>query len=281
MEYRHLPPITHYDKLIPKNFGKIGHLTGSKMIDSRDILLSPQEQEKYILKKRDVNDIVIITEKIDGMNAGAIKKNGLVYPINRKGYDTRLMGSGSHPELKELGESWAAWVDDQYELLDFLLEEGERLVFENAIYQHALRYRFHKSAVFLLAKFDDYNQRIDFHSLCELGEKYNLQTPPLLNYGAAIPPDIIIRQYPSGMAGSRDGIEGIVYYYEHNGKHESCAKFVSNPKLGEPKGFTGVPNQVRKENIPGLLEKSNFQFRCANPCPEKIKKELYEKIRKI
>lgn len=244
MEYKHLPPV-YAGKLIPKNFGRIGHLSGSKMIDAEDKLLSLEEQEKYVVKKREPSDIVIITEKIDGMNAGAVKKNGFVYPINRKGYDTRLMGSGSHPELKELGESWATWVNNQYELLDSLLGEGERLVFENAMYQHTLRYRFRDSAVFLLAKFDSHNQRINYHSLRELGRKYNLQMPPLLNYGAAMPPDIIIKQYPSGMVGSRDGIEGIVYYYEHNGKHESCAKFVSNPKLGTTKGFAGVLNQIR------------------------------------
>lgn len=244
MEYRYLPPV-YAEKLIPKNFGNIGHLTGSKMIDTEDKLLSLEEQEKYTVKKRDSSDVVIITEKIDGMNSGAIKKNGLVYPINRKGYDVRLMGSGSHPELRELGESWAAWVDNQYKLFDSILGEGERLVFESAIYQHTLRYKFRRSAVFLLAKFNDHNQRINYRSLCKLGEKCDLQMPPLLNYGAAIPPDVIIRQYTNGMAGARDGMEGIVYYYEHNGKHESCAKFVSNPKLGAPKGFTGALNQIR------------------------------------
>jgi len=57
--------------------------------------------------------------------------------------------------------------------------------------------------------------------------------PPLLNIGIAVPPDLILKQYPVGKAGIDDKImEGIVYSYEHEGEHESCAKFVANPIMG-------------------------------------------------
>ncbi|MBA4688592.1 MAG: hypothetical protein H2184_15680 [Candidatus Galacturonibacter soehngenii] len=228
--YQNLPPLTE-EKLLSKNFGSIGHLTGSKMIDDNDKLLSIEQQEKYTVCKRDKNDIVIITEKIDGMNAGVIKKNGFLYPINRKGYDTRNMGK-TQEYLSLLGNEWAKWVDNHYQIYDSILEEGERLVFENAILKHTLEYRFRCEPVFLLAKYRSNNTRINYKDLCELAKKYSLNQPPLLNIGVAIPPEIIISQYPKGIIGVKGQIEGVVYSYEHNGEHESCAKYVSNRLMG-------------------------------------------------
>lgn len=228
--YKNLPPLTE-EKLLPKNFGSIGHLTGSKMIDDKDKLLSVEQQEKYTVCKRDKNDIVIVTEKIDGMNAGVIKKNGFLYPINRKGYDIRNMGK-TQEYLSLLGKEWANWVDNHYHIYDSVLEEGERLVFENAILKHTLEYRFRSDPVFLLAKYKSNNTRVNYVELCELARKYNLNQPPLLNNGVAIPPELIISQYPKGMIGVKGQIEGIVYSYEHNGEHESCAKYVSNSLMG-------------------------------------------------
>lgn len=218
-------------KLIARNFGSIRHLKGSKMIDDADKLLSEGEQTKFTVCKRDKNDTVIITEKIDGMNAGVIKLNGKLYPINRKGYDTRLMGEVK-TQLKNLGLGWALWVDNHYELYDSILEEGERLVFENAMIKHTLSYKFKGDPVFLLAKYKANNKRINYKSLSELAFNNNIKQPPLLNIGVALHPDIVIRQYPKGLSGVQGQIEGIVYTYEHNGEHESCAKFVSNPLIG-------------------------------------------------
>lgn len=44
-EYKNLQPIIR-DKIIAKNFGSIGHITGSKMIDRLDSLLSIEEEDK-------------------------------------------------------------------------------------------------------------------------------------------------------------------------------------------------------------------------------------------
>ena len=43
------------------------------MIDDLDHLLSIEEQDKYTKCKRDKHELVILTEKINGMNAGVIK----------------------------------------------------------------------------------------------------------------------------------------------------------------------------------------------------------------
>lgn len=228
--YKNLPYVCT-DKLIPINFGSIGHIDGSKMLDNKDKLLSIEEQSKYTVRKRDTKDLVIISEKIDGMNAGVVKKNGFLYPVNRQGFDVRIMGS-VNKELVKLGHEWAKWVDDNYLLYDSILEEGERLVFENCIIQHTLKYKFRYSPVFILAKYKSNNKRINYETLTELARKNNIQQPPLLNIGLALPPQLVIEQYPKGLVGVQGKIEGIVYNYEHNGQHESCAKFVSNTEMG-------------------------------------------------
>ncbi|MDF2879685.1 MAG: hypothetical protein K0R54_242 [Clostridiaceae bacterium] len=239
--YKNLPDVCE-SKLIPKNFGHIGHLWGSKMLDNEDKLLSEVEQRKYTVSKRNKSDVVIITEKIDGMNAGVVKKNGNLYPINRKGYDTRIMGM-VQKELELLGKEWAIWVDNHYSLYNSILNEGERLVFENCILQHTLKYCFKHEPVFLLAKYNSNNMRINYKELSELAFKNNIQQPPLLNVGIALPAQMIIEQYPKGLVGVKGNIEGIVYNYEHNGKHESCAKFVSNSIMGT---FECIPQYYNK-----------------------------------
>lgn len=244
MGYRNLPPIRE-GKILSRNFGSIGHLSGSKMIDSADSLLSKEEQEKYVQCKRNKNDIVIITEKIDGMNAGVVKMDGLLYPINRRGYDTRIMGL-QYKELAVLGEGWAKWVDDHYFIYDAILQEGEHLVFEYAEYRHTLEYKFKCEPVFLLAKYNADNKRINYASLSVLAQKYDLVQPPLLNIGVAVPPEIIIKQYPKGLAGVKGKLEGIVYNYEHNGNHASCAKYVSNLLMGT---INPIDRELRKNKV--------------------------------
>lgn len=230
MKYKNIPDRIE-GKLIPKNFGHIKHLTGSKMIDSGDSLLSIQEQYKYTTCKRDIHDKVIITEKIDGMNAGVVKINGLLYPISRRGYDVRTLPE--HFDNSELlAETWLDWVDKHYELYDSMLEEGERLAFENAILQHTLFYEFKGDPVFLLAKFTAKNKRINNSSLTELAQSRGVRQPPILNIGVAVQPQIILEQYPKGLVGVKGKMEGIVYNYEHQGEHVECAKFVSNPVMG-------------------------------------------------
>jgi hypothetical protein len=244
MIYRNLPDIFE-GKLIPKNFGHIGHLKGSKLIEDSDKLLGEYEQSKYIVCKRDKNDLVIITEKIDGMNAGVVKKNGMLYPINRKGYDVRIMGL-VQKELEILGIEWARWVDENYSLYDSILDEGERLVFENCIMQHTLRYKFKGEPVFLLTKYKSNNKRLNYNTLTDLAVKNNIQQPPLLNIGVAVPPQIILEQYPKGCLGVQGMIEGIVYSYEHNGEQESYAKYVSNEIMGTMKPKVELYNSFRR-----------------------------------
>lgn len=221
------------EKIIPQNFGHIGHLTGSKIIDEEDKMLPLDVQDIFIKKKRDKNDIVIVTEKIDGMNVGVVKKAGKLYGVNRRGYLTRTMGR-VRKELSLLGKCWDLWIDLHKDIYSDILKDGERLVFEDCIMKHTLSYRFRTDPVFLLAKYNADGFRISYSELRHIGESYGLAMPPLLNYGCAIAPEIVLSQYPNGLVGSKNKIEGIVYVYEHNNQFQGSAKYVSNKIMGVP-----------------------------------------------
>lgn len=245
-KFKNLPDVIYgYEKIIPRNFGSIQHLAGSKMIDDMDIMMDITAQQKFTECLANIKDVVIALEKIDGMNAGVVKLgNGMLYPTNRKGYDTRTMGRQYKP-LEYLGFLWAVWVDKHYELYDSLLEKGERLAFENCMLQHTLLYNFKKiEPVFLLAKYTADGKKMSHKELSNIADNNGIERPPVLNIGAAIPPEILLKQYPNGKVGAVNGMEGIVYNYEINNNHVECAKFVSNQLLTSDN--KDVPNKFNR-----------------------------------
>ena len=135
--------------------------------------------------------------------------------------------------LNFLGLCWAKWVDDHYHEYDDLLDEGERLVFENGILQHTLKYNFkNEDPVFLIDYFDANNKKYCFKDIIDISKEYNIRHVPLLNIGIPMKPEIILNNYPKGVAGCTSDMEGIVYKYEHNNIPECTAKYVSNKIMG-------------------------------------------------
>ena len=72
------------EKVIPRSFPSVQHLPGSKMIDDRDKLLGIEQVNWLTQKRRTNKDLVIITEKVDGMNGSILRKGGYLYPLIRK-----------------------------------------------------------------------------------------------------------------------------------------------------------------------------------------------------
>lgn len=229
-------------KLIPRNFGHIKHMSGSRLIDTKDSYLDPDMESIFTTALRDRSDQVVISEKIDGMNCGTVKLDGKVYPINRKGYDVRGMGA-SKKFLSYLGYTWAKWVSYHYTQLDQILAEGERLVFENAILTHTSYYSFKGSPVFLLAKYNAEGIRVPHAELEKLTSWVGIELPPTINIGLPLSPQIVLDRYCKSIAGSRKGPEGIVYKYEHQGTHIATAKFVSNTCMS---GGPVIPQYLNK-----------------------------------
>lgn len=244
-----LPPIGP-GKVIPRNFGSIKHIAGSKQLDKGDSRAGDDAQRYCTVELLHASDRVICSEKIDGMNAGAYKDatTGYIHPVTRTGYDSRRLGAGE-PELRFLGYMWTKWVNDNYDLLDSVLKPGERLVFENSILKHTLAYEFKGSPVFLLAKYNSYNKRVihsELKSIEELGYgKWRL--PRTIWNGEAVPVANMLTLLNSIGSESLNGPEGVVYKYESNGKHMASIKFVSNTSL-VPGAKGRMPTELNKFN---------------------------------
>lgn len=240
------PCLSSNDKMINSNFGSIRHLRWSKMIDDEDVMYDLEGQKKFTECKRDPNDAIYVTEKVDGMNAGALMYDGEIYPINRKGYDVRTQFTLKDGTPNWLFYFWARWVNDHVDTLKCILSEGEHAVFENCMMIHTLRYTFKdNNPVFFLSKHNKKNARCTRSELIGIAVEHNLKMPPLLAAGCAIDPLKIISQYGHGLAGCREDMEGAVYTYEHGGKFESSAKFVSNPKMGTVDAFPTRFNEFK------------------------------------
>ena len=122
-------------KVIPRNFGNIKHLTGSRLKDSGDTILEesiqPYFTERLQFPKRDK---LYVTEKIDGANVGVYKKDGKLHPVMRKGYDVRTS------EFEFL-RRFADFVADNSARFDALLSDYERVCGEWMIKTHSLFYK--------------------------------------------------------------------------------------------------------------------------------------------
>lgn len=247
------------------NFNRFKHLNGSRLIDSKDQYMDTDAQKMFIERKRKVNDMIYITEKIDGMNSGLYKYKGQFYALNRKGYDVRsniiYEEDGS---INFLFFCWAYWCSEfiarQKTLKDniFSLPDGTRFVFENALLTHSLKYNFkHHDPVFLLAVYSK-DVKMNTKYTNYIAKKYKLQRPPTLATHLAVNPEIIVNQYGKGICGCKENMEGIVYVYEtfdlgtKDYRIESMAKYVSNAKAGTSKEY---PNKFNDwSNMKKYLE---------------------------
>ena len=104
------------------------------MIGSEDKLLGA-EQVKWLTQRRRVSgDMVIVTEKVDGMNAAVLRREGLLYPLIKKGYDCR---ANPLPWIN----AFADFVEENATRFMSVLEEGERICGEWMVKTHTLSYK--------------------------------------------------------------------------------------------------------------------------------------------
>lgn len=219
-------------KVIPKNFGSISHLPGSKMIDIQDKLLGKQETEWMTDRRKNrATDIVIVTEKVDGMNAGVLKKDGLLYPIMRYGYDVRTSNVAWI-------RGFARFVEDRQERFWNLLNDGERICGEWILKTHTLRYDLKHEPFVAFDIIDSNNNRDPYVKFIYRAKQYDFTTAGLVHIGEAMPSSMAIQLIGEGyhhVVGDRP--EGVVYRYESNGRFICCGKFVSHPDLGNEEKF--------------------------------------------
>ena len=217
-----------HGKIIPRSFGNIKHLTGSRLKDSGDTILEeaiqPYFTEKLQFPKRDK---LYVTEKIDGANVGVYKSEGRLFPIMRKGYDVR---TSEHEFLRR----FADFVSDNANRFDNLLDDGERVCGEWMIKTHSLFYDLpHEPfVVFDIIKDGKKPVRPSFADIIKRCEKYEFVMVAIVHEGGAISVEEGLRLLGGGFHGCRTAPEGIVYRYERDGTFEMSAKYVSNLNVG-------------------------------------------------
>jgi hypothetical protein len=237
-------------KVIPKSFAAVQHLPGSKMIDAEDKLLGA-EQVKWLTQRRRTNaDMVIVTEKVDGMNAAVLRCNGLLYPLIRKGYDCR---ANPMPWIND----FANYVENNAPRFLSVLEEGERLCGEWMVKTHTLSYKLPHEPFIAFDIIKDAD-RLPYLSFRERAINGSFIVAGLIHLGEAISPEIALQLLGTGYHGVIGAPEGVVYRYEDAKHRYICSgKYVSNPLLGNDELFRtneNLFNRWKKYKMQGTLD---------------------------
>ncbi|MCL2172598.1 MAG: RNA ligase family protein [Candidatus Bathyarchaeota archaeon] len=215
-------------KVIPRNFGNIKHLTGSRLKDSSDSLMEANFQpfftEALQFSKR---DRLYVTEKVDGANVGVYKSDGILYPVMRKGYDVRM---SNWVFLRQ----FADFVADNIVRFDALLLDGERVCGEWMIKTHSLFYKLpHEPfVVFDIIQGMDRPVRLEFAKIIERCKCQDFTHAGLVCEGGAVSVAKALEMLGGGFHGCQTAPEGVVYRYERDGAFLMSAKFVSNLNVG-------------------------------------------------
>lgn len=216
-------------KVINSNYPTIQHIKGSKMIDNADKLLNEREQDWLTVKTRTKDDIVIVTEKVDGCNVGVLRRGEELIPIVRRGYNVL---TNPLDWIKEFHR----FVDERKQRFLDLLNDGERVCGEWMIKTHTLRYKM-KHEPFICFDLISNTYRDRYLNAKHRLEANGFVTAGLVHYGTAIPAKTALEMLGDGFHGIVGGPEGIVYRYESKDGFLFSGKYVSNPLVGDSDMF--------------------------------------------
>lgn len=210
-----------------KAYGSIPHLPGSRLGPGDHHI--PEGQASICTKeRRDAKDTIIVQEKMDGSCVAVALLNGEILALNRAGYLAE-----SSPYKQHI--YFASYVKEYESRFRSILEEGEWVVGEWLALAHGTRY----DLTFRLqdnpfVPFDIFRngERMLWR---ELKERVclNFITPVLLGYGPPIPVDLAMQRHENTHSGAypEDGVEGVIYRVEREGKVEFLAKWVRPDKI--------------------------------------------------
>lgn len=228
-----LGPVRGDGKVIPRSYGSIFHLPGSKMVDKRDKMANDEVIYYFTKRRKKPTDLVIITEKVDGMNCSVLKRNDLLYPLVRKGYDVRT-------NRNEWIRNFARFVEDNYTRFMDLLKEDERLCGEWMLKTHTLDYNL-KTEPFIV--FDliqgtgDDSKRERYLNFLNRVTLRGFVPAGLIHIGEAMSQKTAYRLCGNGYHGVVGKPEGVVYRYEDENGYVCSAKYVANPLIGNDEYF--------------------------------------------
>ena len=115
-------------KVIPSNYPSIAHLPGSKLRRSDASAIGEQEVRWLTVQTQRPEDLVVVTEKVDGCNVGVLRRGNSLYPLVRKGYDVR---TNQFDWIRD----FAKFVEKNRLRFLYLLSDGERVCGECMIFR--------------------------------------------------------------------------------------------------------------------------------------------------
>jgi hypothetical protein len=203
-------------------YGSIGHLPGSRLGPGDHHV--PEGQADICTKRSRVGDTIFVEEKLDGSCCAVAKINGNVVALTRAGYPAITSPYEQH---------WlfAAWVLDNQQAFDWMLDEGERCVGEWIAQAHGTIYEDVSCPFWPFDIFDCENHRVCREQFRDLILREFLPSLISVHEGGAIS---IAAAWHVLNAGNRfpyaDSPEGLVYRVERKGRVEFLAKWVHPQK---------------------------------------------------
>lgn len=252
-----LHPTIYGKKVLPRSYGSISHLPGSKLIDERDTMLGEREVALLTFRRKDYRDRVIITEKVDGMNTGVLRIDDGLIPLTRKGYDVR-----TNPNA--WAWMFALYVSNNTRRFMNVLNNGERMCGEWMIKTHTVFYNLNTEPYIVYDIINTNNERLLYDDFLKRINKESFISAGLVHIGESIDPKIALDIMAQGYHGASDQPEGVVYKYESFDKGFICSgKYVSHPNVGKEEYFMAdefIFNNMKKKYgiyIPSKEEKIN------------------------
>lgn len=203
-----------------KAYGHIMHLPGSRR-GPGDHSCSEGQARICTERPRDQDDLITVTEKLDGSNVAVARIDGIIVPLIRAGYPA----VASPREQHRLFQLWAMGRNALF--LD-ILRDGERLCGEWLAQAHGTRYRLiHEPFVAfdLMAGHKRFTESELWARVCS-----ELPVPRRLHLGCFSIAAALEALKTSGH-GALDPVEGAVWRVERKGVFDFMAKYVRPEKV--------------------------------------------------
>ncbi len=209
------------------SYGSIPHLPSSRLGPS-DRSLGGGQVRIATERARDRFDVVIAQEKLDGANVSVVKVAGELVALTRGG-----RRAAASPMVQF--QWFAAWVRDNQQRFDALLEDGERACGEWLAQAHGTRYQLIHEPFVLFDLMRGTTRATVNEVRCR---SMDFTMPCTIHEGAPVDVDTVRSTlHPSGH-GALDPVEGAVWRIERH-----------HPKLGNNVDF--LCKWVRPDKIDG------------------------------
>lgn len=194
-----------------KNYGSIPHLPGSRT-GPGDHMCSEGHARIATLHRRDKNDEVFVSEKLDGSNVGVARIGDGIMPLGRAGYPAISSPFEQH-------RHFAKWAYANTERFMRVLEDGERLVGEWLMQAHGTVYKLDHEpfVVFDLMKG---HERLPYDEFIKRINRQWFVRPQLIHRGGSLSiEEAMAKLNPGGyygFHGATEPVEGAIWRVERD-----------------------------------------------------------------